>query len=81
MKGFDLVKALEEQKAEGRIAELEKALIEERMWVLAISPNEIEWRDQNNLPDDIRSEEDWIPYRKAACEQLQKEGLLGSERA
>ena len=65
-----------EIELERSIQRLEKALIEERMRVLAFSPNEIEWRYQNNLPD-IRSEEDWLPYREAACEQLQAEGLLG----
>lgn len=59
-----------------RISELENALIEERRQVLAYSPDYIEWRETNNMPEHFQSEEDWEPYRKAAIRQLHEEGLL-----
>jgi len=62
---------------ESRISELERALVEERRQVLAYSPDYIGWRERNNMPDDIRSDEDWEPYRMAARRQLHEEGLVG----
>lgn len=59
-----------------RISELEDALIEERRQVLAYSPDYIAWREKNDMPSELRSDEDWEPYRKAASQQLMDEGLL-----
>lgn len=59
-----------------QLAAMKNVLVRERMLVLAFSPNEIMWREQNNMPSSFRSDEDWAPYEKAARQQLREEGVL-----
>lgn len=57
------------------ISSLKCALVEERARVLAFTPDEIEWRTRNNMPD-VKDEGDWETYIEAAKKQLREEGLL-----